>query len=65
MLKKNEKLKTVFGLHRRIQIAYEPVPWNAKFETKLKKNTNALRDHICYVKNMKIIKMVSKRCLNM
>ena len=26
---KKQKLKSVFGLHRRVRIAYEPIPWKA------------------------------------
>ncbi len=27
---KIRKLKSVFGLHMRVWIAYEPIPWNAQ-----------------------------------
>ena len=39
-LRKMRKLKSVFGLHRRGRIAYEPIPWNAQCDPKLKKKTN-------------------------
>ena len=34
-LEKIKKLKSVFGLRRRVRIAYEPIPWSAQGDPKI------------------------------
>ena len=47
LLKKNmQKLKSVFGLRRRVRIAYEPLPKIAQCDPKLKKKQHVLSKHI-------------------
>ncbi len=41
---KIRKPKSVFGLRRRVRIAYEPIPWNAQCDPKLKEKTNILKN---------------------
>ena len=45
---KMQKLKSVFGLHRRVRIAYEPIPWGAQCDPKSKKK-NACSKYAFFV----------------
>jgi hypothetical protein len=59
------KRKSVFGLHRRVRIACEPLPWSAPGDSKLNKKEACFTDILFYIQNTqtygKCFQKVSKR----
>ena len=61
-LEKMWKWKNVFGLRRRVRIAYEPIPWSAQGDQKIKKTTTYFRTALFSKTTGNIKKKASKRC---
>ena len=51
---KLQKRKSVFRLHRRIRIAYEPFPWSTQCDPKYKKKMNIFQVRVFHINNSKI-----------
>ena len=43
-LEKVWKWKNVFGLRRRVRIAYEPIPWSAQGDKQIEEKNNLFQD---------------------
>ena len=55
--------KSVFGLRRRVRIAYEPIPWNAHCDPKLKKKTNTFKKHLFWHKISENVWKLPPKCV--
>ena len=53
-LEKMRKWKSVFGLRRRVRIAYEPIPWSAQGDPKSKKKRDIFQNRFFSNKKMKM-----------
>ena len=48
--RKTWKLKSVFGLRRRVRIAYEPIPWSAQGDKKIEEKKQPISEPLCFSK---------------
>ena len=55
-LEKVQKWKSVFGLRRRVRIAYEPIPWSAQGDQKIEEKNNLFQNRSFQQKKTKIFK---------
>ena len=52
-LRKMQKVKSVFGLHIRGRIAYEPIPKSTQCTHKIEEKSGVCQIHTLFIKNMK------------
>ena len=50
------KWKTVFGLRRRVRIAYEPTPWSAQGDQKNEEKKQPISEPLFFTKNIEMLK---------
>ncbi len=50
------KWKSVFGLRRRVRIAYEPIPWSAQGDQKIEEKKQAISEPLFLAKTTEIFK---------
>ncbi len=63
-LEKMRKWKSVFGLRRRVRIAYEPIPWSAQGDPKSKKKRDIFQNRF-FSKKMKMYEKRAPKGLQM
>ena len=54
LLEKVWKRKSVFGLRRRVRIAYEPILWNAQGDPKIEEKKGHISEALILAKNVKM-----------
>ena len=55
------KQKNVFGLRRRVRIAYEPIPWNAQGDPQIEEKKGRISEPCFLANKLKNPKKSSKR----
>ena len=59
------KWKSVFGLRRRVRIAYEPILWSAQGDPKIEEKRDTFQNHCFYRKNTKMYENRAPKGLQM